>query len=58
MKKWEIKLVKDVGNHDNLHTPNLKKTMVMGFNLGTNSHSSSLALESKVQHFITSMYPT
>jgi hypothetical protein len=48
MTKWEVKLLRYVGSHDNLHPPNLRKTMVMGLNLGIDYHSSLLALEGKV----------
>jgi hypothetical protein len=50
-------LLKDVGNQNNLHPPNLRKTLVMGLDLDIDSHSSSLVFEGKVRPFIASMYP-
>ncbi len=46
------KLLKDVGSQDNVHFPKLRKAMVMGLDLGVDSHSWSLALEGKVQPFV------
>ncbi len=42
------KLLKDVGSQDNFHPLNPRKTMVMGLDLDTDSHSSSFVLEGKV----------
>jgi hypothetical protein len=32
-------LLKDVGSQDNVHFPKLRKAMVMGLDLGVDSHS-------------------